>query len=216
MVLDTLLAVILLIGAVGYIALGIQLIAGRRGVGTLPSGVLFLFVALWVMGGAIELFASSFFMFSVGRTFHYVGTSIVPIVAYVYFREYTGQSTSIHRLVLLLIIPFVSITLAATNAFHEMVWALPATNAQGDFLTRPVAWGPYFLFVHAPYTYALGVAAALSLIMHTSAVARAHRKGLFLLLAASLGPASAALAYDFGFGPNTVSFIPFVFTLMLP
>ena len=38
MVLDTLLAVILLIGAVGYLALGLQLIAGKRTVGTLPIG----------------------------------------------------------------------------------------------------------------------------------------------------------------------------------
>ena len=140
----------------------------------------------------------------------------MPVLAYVYFREYTGQSTSIHRLVLLLVIPFVSITLAATNYFHELMWLLPIANAQGEFLTRPVAWGPYFLFVHAPYTYSLGVAAALALVMHTSAVARAHRKGLFLLLAACLGPSSAALAYDFGYGPNTVSLIPFVFTAMLP
>lgn len=216
MVLNTLLAVILLIGAVGYLALGLQLLAGKRQMGTLPIGTLFVFVALWVLGGAIELLSTTFLMFSIGRTLHFVGTGLVPVVAYVYFREYTGQRTSVHRLVLLMVIPLVSIILASTNQHHELMWALPAANDAGQFLTRPEAWGPYFLFVHAPYTYTLGVAAVLALVMHTTAVARAHRRGIFLLLAACLGPATAALAYDFGFGPNTVSFIPFVFTLMLP
>ena len=46
--------------------------------------------------------------------------------------------------------------------------------------------------------------------------ARAHRRGLFLLTAACIGPLTATLAYDFGFGPDTLSYVPIVFTLMLP
>ena len=30
------------------------------------------------------------------------------------------------------------------------------------------------------------------------------------------GPLTATLAYDFGFGPDTLSYVPIVFTLMLP
>jgi diguanylate cyclase (GGDEF)-like protein len=37
-----------------------------------------------------------------------------------------------------------------------------------------------------------------------------------LLIAASVGPLGATAAYDLGFGPTTISFVPFVFTLMLP
>ena len=39
---------------------------------------------------------------------------------------------------------------------------------------------------------------------------------LFLLVGACLGPLAATLAYDFGIGPNTISFVPIVFTVMLP
>ncbi len=216
MTLDTALAVLLAFSAACYLALGLRLIVAKREVGTMPIGLLFLVICVWVGGGAIELMADSFYVFSFGRTGHFVGTALLPVAAYFCFREYTGRSTSVHRVAMLLIIPFVSITLAATNYYHEFMWYLPITNAQGEFLTRPVEWGPWFLFVHAPYSYAIIALAMFTLLAHSSAVARAHRRGLFLLTAACFGPLSATLLYDLGFGPDTISFVPIVFTVLLP
>jgi diguanylate cyclase (GGDEF)-like protein len=210
------LAVILMFAAACYLALGLRLVVGARDVGTVPIGFLFLVISVWVVGGAIELMASSFFVFAIGRTGHFVGTALLPLAAYFCFREYTGRKTSVHRLVMMAIIPIVSITLAATNFFHEFMWYLPVANAQGDFLTRPAEWGPWFLFVHAPYSYTVIGLAMFTLLAHSSAVARAHRRGLFLLTAACVGPLTATLLYDFGFGSDTLSFVPIVFTLMLP
>jgi diguanylate cyclase (GGDEF)-like protein len=147
---------------------------------------------------------------------HFVGTALVPVATYACFREYTGRTTSLHRITLLLTVPFVSITLAATNYFHEFMWFLPIANEAGQFLTRPDKWGPWFLFVHAPYSYAVVGAAILTVLTRSKAVARGHRRGLFLLVAACLGPLTATLVYDLGFGPNTISFVPLVITVMLP
>ena len=213
---DTLLSTILTITAACYLLLGVRLIIARREVGSVPIGLLFAVISVWVMGGAIELMASDFMTFSIGRTGHFVGTSLVPIIAFVCFREYTGAETPTGVIVLLLIIPVVSVTLAATNAFHELMWAMPAINAQGEFLTRPDKWGPWFLFVHAPYSYTIIGFAMLMLMVHSSAVAPAHRRGLFLLVAACIAPLTSALAYDFGFGSNTVSYVAIVFAMMLP
>jgi len=213
---DIAISVLLLFSAASYFALGTRLVAAKREVGTMPIGLLFLVISIWVAGGGIELLSSTFFSFSIGRTMHFVGTALLPVAAYFCFREYTGRSTSPHRLILLLLIPFVSITLAATNYFHEFMWYLPIANESGEFLTRPKQWGPWFLFVHAPYSYCVIGIAMLTLIAHSSAVARAHRRGLFLLSAACLAPLTATLAYDLGFGPNTFSFVPIVFTMMLP
>jgi diguanylate cyclase (GGDEF)-like protein len=210
------LAVILMFAAACYLALGLRLVVGARDVGTVPIGFLFLVISAWVVGGAIELMASSYFVFAIGRTGHFVGTALLPLAAYFCFREYTGRKTSVHRLVMMAIIPIVSITLAASNYFHEFMWYLPVANAQGDFLTRPAEWGPWFLFIHAPYSYAVIGLAMFTLLAHSSAVARAHRRGLFLLTAACVGPLTATLLYDFGFGSDTLSFVPIVFTLMLP
>ena len=213
---DLSITVLLMFSAACYLALGTRLVLAKREVGTMPIGVLFFVISVWVLGGAVELLSDSFVVFSIGRTMHFVGTSMLPVAAYFCFREYTGKETSVHRITMLLIIPFVSITLAATNYFHEFMWYLPAVNEAGQFLTRPAEWGPWFLFIHAPYSYIVIGIAMMTLLVHSSAVARAHRRGLFLLTAACFGPLTATLAYDFGFGPDTLSYVPIVFTLMLP
>ena len=216
MTLEIALAMLLIFSAACYLALGLRLVIGKRDVGTVPIGMLFVVISAWVVGGGIELISVTPFGFLSGRTGHFVGTALLPIAAYVAFREYTGRNTSLHRISMLLVIPVVSIVLAATNSYHEFMWYLPNVNAQGEFLTRPAQWGPWFLFVHAPYSYVLIGGAMLTLLTHSSAVARAHRRGLFLLVAACIGPLAATLAYDVGFGSDTISFVPFVFTLMLP
>jgi len=214
--LDVALSVLLIFSAACYLLMGARLIAFKREVGSMPIGVLFVVISIWVMGGAIELMSSTFLVFSIGRTGHFIGTAMVPVVAYACFREYTGNETSGRTLVLLSIIPVISITLAATNVYHEAMWYLPIVNEAGEFLTRPEHWGPWFLFVHLPYSYAVIGAAILTLIVHSSAVAPAHRRALFLLVAACIAPLASTAAYDLGFGPDTISFVPLVFAAMLP
>jgi len=214
--LDVILSTLLIFSAACYLLLGIRLIASRREIGSMPIGVLFVIISLWVMGGAVELMSTTFYVFSIGRTGHFIGTALLPIVVYICFREYTGSETPTRMVVMLLIAPVVSITLAATNQYHEFMWFMPAVNDAGQFLTRPERWGPWFLFIHAPHSYAIVGAALFTLLVHSSAVAPAHRRGLFLLVAACIGPLIATLAYDFGYGSNTISFVPLVFAAMLP
>ena len=214
--LDVMLSTILIFSAACYLLLGIRLIASRREVGSVPLGILFVVITFWVMGGAVELLSTTFYVFSIGRTGHFIGTALVPIAAYILFREYSGSETPTRTVVMLLIVPVVSITLAATNQYHEFMWFLPAANDAGEFLTRPERWGPWFLFIHAPFSYAVVGAAMVSLLVHSSAVAPAHRRGLFLLVAACFGPLVATLGYDFGYGSNTLSYVPLVFAAMLP
>ncbi len=210
------LAVLLIFAAACYALLGLRLVMLKREVGSVPIGVLFIVISFWVMGGGVELLSSTFEMFSIGRTGHFVGTALVPIVAYVCFREYTGTETTGSRLAVLMIIPCISVALAATNPYHELMWYAPFVNEAGEFLTRPVNWGPWFLFAHLPYSYALIGAAIFTLLAHSSAVAPAHRRGLFLLVAACVGPLVATAAYDVGLGPDTISYVPLVFAAMLP
>jgi diguanylate cyclase (GGDEF)-like protein len=198
------------------VLLGIRLITAKREVGSVPIGMLFVIISFWVMGGAVELMSESFLVFSIGRTGHFIGTALLPLAAFVCFREYAGAVTPARTIILLLIVPTISITLAATNSFHEFMWQLPAVDDDGRFLTRPDQWGPWFLFVHAPHSYALIGAAMFTLLVHSSAVAPAHRRGLFLLVAACVGPLIATAAYDLGLGSNVLSFVPLVFAAMLP
>ena len=213
---DVALSVLLLFSAGCYLLLGLRLIALKREMGSMPIGVLFVVISIWVAGGAVELLSSSFTVFSIGRTAHFIGTALAPIVAFVCFREYTGSDTPARTLALLSIVPIISVSLAATNVHHEFMWYLPIANEAGEFLTRPDRWAPWFLFVHLPYSYAVIGAAIITLVVHSSAVAPAQRRGLYLLIAACIVPLTATLAYDIGIGPNTISYVPIAFAAMLP
>lgn len=210
------LAALLIFSAAFYLLLGLRLMTAKREVGSRPIGVLFIAITFWVMGGAVELLSVSFTMFSIGRTGHFIGTALVPIIAYVCFREYTGTETSNGRIGALMIVPVMSVSLAATNPFHELMWYAPFVNESGEYLTRPERWGPWFLIVHLPYSYAVMGVAIFTLLVQSSAVAPAHRRGLFLLIAACIGPIVATALYDLGYGPNTISYVPLVFAVLLP
>lgn len=214
--LDLALSVLLIFTAASYVMLGLHLIARKREVGTVPIGALLIVIGFWVIGGAIELLSDTFLIFSVGRTGHFIGTALVPIVGYVCFREYTGTATTVSRVAVLMIVPTISITLAATNAYHEMMWYGPFVNGAGEFLTFPEQWGPWFTYVHLPYSYAVIGVAVFTLLAHSSGVPPAQRRGLFLLSAASVGPIVATALYDFGVGPDTISYVPIVFAALLP
>lgn len=207
---------LLIFSAACYLMMGSRLLSGKREIGSMPIGVLFVVISIWIAGGAVELLAENFTVFSMGRTAHFIGTAMIPIIALVCFREYTGSETPGRLLGLLSIIPVVSIMLAATNSYHEFMWYLPAHNEAGEYLTRPRRWGPWFLFVHLPYSYFLIGASIMTLFNHSRAVAPAHRRGLFLLIGVSAIPLTATLLYDLGIGPNTISIVPLVFSGMLP
>ena len=70
--------------------------------------------------------------------------------------------------------------------------------------------------MHLPYSYAVIGAAIVSLLGRITAVAPAHRRGLFQLTGACIAPLAATLAYDLGLGPHTISYVPLVFSAMLP
>ena len=215
--LDVVLSILLIFSAACYLMLGVRLVTSKREVGSVPIGVLFVVISIWVMGGAVELMASSLHVFSIGRTGHFIGTALLPIVAYVCFREYTGSETPTRTVALMLIIPLVSIMLAATNQYHEFMWFLPSVNTSGEFLTRVrTNGGRGSCSSTRPTATPIIGAAIFTLLVHSSAVAPAHRRGLFLLVAACIGPLIACLAYDLGLGSNTISFVPLVFSAMLP
>jgi diguanylate cyclase (GGDEF)-like protein/PAS domain S-box-containing protein len=216
MTLDVALSVLLVFSAACYLMMGSRLVASKREIGSMPIGVLFVLISIWVVGGGIELLAENFTVFSIGRTAHFIGTALVPIVAFVGFREYIGTATPGRMLVMLSIIPLVSVILAATNINHELMWFAPVFNAAGEYLTRPERWGPWFLYVHLPYSYAVFAAAVLTLLSRSTTVAPAHRRGLYLMSGACVVPLAAVMAYDLGFGPNTISYVPIVFSAMLP
>jgi len=216
MTLDFILSVLLACSAAGYMLLAMRMLNRQGGTGSWSMGATFMVIGLWVLGAAIELMAMSMPVFMVGRVTHFAGTGLVPVGMLICFRDFSGNSIRKTAIAALLIIPVLSIVIAATNPWHQFMWYYPATNAAGDFLTRPLAWGPWFIFVHAPFSYLVVTASILTLLLHSSAVAPAHRRGLFLIVGCAIAPSITMIAYDAGIGPDTISIVPIVLAWMLP
>ena len=216
MTLDFILAVLLACSAAGYMLLAMRMLKNQHGMGSPSMVATFMVIGLWVLGAAIELMAMSMPVFTLGRVMHFVGTGLVPVGILLCFREFTGAQTSKAAIAALLIIPVLSIVIAATNSWHQLMWLYPATNAAGEFLTRPIAWGPWFLFAHAPFSYIVVATSFFTLLLHSSAVAPMHRRGLFLIVGCAMAPAITVVAYDAGIGPDTISIVPLVLAWMLP
>lgn len=209
-------AVLLCLGAFGYALMAARLLRGPREAGDLPIALTAATLGLWVLGGGIQLMATSPLVFSTGRLGHFVGAALASVALLVAFRAYTGTRTRGPLLVGLLVIPVATIAVSATNASHGLMWSGEELNAAGEYLARPTTWGPWFLFVHAPYSYTLVLAAILKLLQHSPSVGQTHRRGLFALAGASAVPLAAAFAYDTGVLPATQPFVPMVLTAMLP
>ena len=210
------LAVLLCVSGICYMLLGARLVRGTREAGAFPMGLASLLVGVWVLGGALQMVASSELVFSLGRMGHFLGTALLPVAILVCFRDYTDASTPRFVIVALLIVPVASIVIAASNASHEWMWSLPSvTNADGR-MVRPEQWGPWYLLVHAPHSYAVALTAISRLFLHSTAVGRAHRRGLLLMAVATLIPTLAEAAYDLGLGSDAWSFVPVVLSALLP
>jgi len=216
MPLAPILAVLLCFSAICYLLLGVRVAAGMRDTGSVPLGITLAVVGLWVLGGAIEIIASTHIVSSIGHLGHYVGTALVPVTLLICFRQYTGAETSKYMVAALLIVPVCSILIAASNDWHGLMWRSANAGAAVEIVAQAEVWGPWFLFVHAPYGYSITALSLITLLLHSSAVAPAQRRGIFLLAGSAVAPLIGAVAHDLGIGPVEVPVIPLVFAAMLP
>ena len=76
--------------------MGVRLLRGDNVIGGFQLGATFIVLGLWVLGGAVEMMATSFVVFSVGRTAHFVGTALVPVTLLICFRELHRQD-NVHK-----------------------------------------------------------------------------------------------------------------------
>ena len=209
-------AVLLCFSGVSYLLVGGRLLVHRPP--SIKTAIGFGAVALgvWVLGGALETLAISETTFLFGRGLHLAGNALFPAAVLMVVRTYTSAQPSRLLVAALLLVPALTIGLAATNTAHQLLWYLPAETIAGDFAIRPEAWGPWVLLVHMPYGYALLLTAMAKLLMHSTAVGRAHRRALLLMGIAGVVPMGAGALYYFGVGSATFSYVPLVIAAMLP
>jgi diguanylate cyclase (GGDEF)-like protein len=132
-----------------FIGLGVLLVRSRYPTGSRWAGLAMMAVAVWLFGAASEGLATDTpALYSLVRAVKYVGVATVgPVYLVFVLRFALGVRLSGPVLAGLFLIPAVTIALVWTNPLHELMWRHPDTIlGRGD-------WGPWFRWVHTPYSY---------------------------------------------------------------
>ncbi|MDZ7644726.1 MAG: diguanylate cyclase [Woeseiaceae bacterium] len=214
MTLDAFLIALLIAGAAGYALLAGRLARASR-LAHRRVAFCFALVCIWVAGGALQLISAAPLAGAAARLAHFVGAALLPLAVLVSVRGYIGRPMRRATAALLALVPLATVVLAATGGWHHWLWSAGAAPF-GQGPARPAEWGPWFLYVHAPWSYTLLAAAVLALVLHSTAVAPANRRVVLLLAATVALPSAALVAHDFALAPAVVSSVPLMFVVLLP
>ncbi|MGQ0816075.1 MAG: histidine kinase N-terminal 7TM domain-containing protein [Gemmatimonadota bacterium] len=184
-----------LLGGAGIFA-ALALLIGRN---HYPAGARYMAVAtagiaVWYAAAAGEVLAASLpaaFLFF--RCVKYIGIVAVAPSFFLFVLQYTiGQRPRKLATAATYLIPFTTLLLVWSNPWHGLMWQHSLQLL--DPRVRPI-WGPWFLYVYAPYAYALMATAVLLLVREVLRPDALQRMQAAVLLAAALVPATVNAAY---------------------
>ena len=131
----------------------------------------------------------------------WIGVMIVPVAWLLFVLEYTGRDEYITRRYasLLLIVPVLTVLLATTAPYHDLLYVRPAGLAS-DGVVFVEQGGPWY-WVAAAYTYLLATLGALPILRFLSSPTSAFRGQSAALLVGVVTPWITNLLYNAGVLP---------------
>lgn len=200
---------------IGYAALGAVAVQWRAEARARSLSSFLLLLALWLLGAIVEILAPNLLVFNLSRVITYAAAGFVPIALLAFCYGALGRPLGTHSLVLLALIPAVTVLLTATNPWHEAMWPHPPLTPEGRFDTEP-HWGPWFLFVHAPYSYGMVAGTLAVFALQLPKIPRSQRPPLATLVFAGVGPLIASVFGSMHLGLEHVSTTAAAFAIFFP
>lgn len=170
----------------------------RSVVGARGLALLMLAVAWWLLANAFEAAALDRSVKIVWSVVAYPGIEATPVLFLIFVLGWTRQDDWLTRprIALLLIVPIVSVGMAATNEWHRLLWPT---------VTLVDAWGVSAVYEHGPwfwieiaYSYALVAAGLIALVVATYRYPAAYSTRMRLAIVASFAPIAASVLYVAG------------------
>ena len=154
-------------------------------------------------------------LFGIGRVLGFFASGFLPVALYTIYRQYTIGAPNSLVLAALSIVPLITVALAISNSFHNMIWTLVETETGTRFSSsNEHVW---FQRVFGPFSYGLFAYSAIALAGRMPTIALAHRRKVALLLVCAILPFCVSVANNiFGLGPITFPFTAFALVLLLP
>lgn len=139
----------------------------------------------------------------------YVGIATIPVFWYIMIYQYTGTRKELSNSIVagLFLIPFVTLFILYTNAYHELYYSNILLTRPGTISMISFEKGPWY-WVHLIYSYVLFISGYVRLIrewLHSDNIYRC-RLGIFLVSA--IAPWLANLLYHMKKTPQGVDISP--------
>ena len=167
-------------------------------VGSRGLALLMLAVAWWLLANALEATAVDRSTKIVWSVIAYPGIAATPVLYLLFVLAWTRQDGWVtpRRVAPLLIVPVISVGMAATNEWHHLLWpTVTLVNAWG--VTAVYEHGPWF-WVEVAYSLTLVGAGLLALVAAMYRYPATYRQRIRLAIAGSCAPIAASVLYATG------------------
>ena len=182
------------------VVVGVALAAWRRRrlVGAGGLALLMLAVGWWLLANALEASAVDRSMKIAWSVVAYPGIESAPVLYLLFVLAWTRQDGWLTRgrVALLLLVPTISVGIAATNEWHHLLWSgVTLIDAWG--VTAVYEHGPWF-WVEAAYAYLLVGLGLFALVAAIYRYPRVYSARMRIVIVGSLAPVAASVVYVAG------------------
>ncbi|MDZ5710702.1 histidine kinase N-terminal 7TM domain-containing diguanylate cyclase [Jeotgalibacillus haloalkalitolerans] len=167
-------------------------------------------ISIYCFGTAFSLLSTSLEELKFWTTVLYVGLPISAPLGLLFIMQYLGFNIFKKRYLLLLLIPFISLMMVATNDFHHLYYRV--------YEIDPVLGAPYvyqeigfWYLIHGIFTFSSMFTAFYLLLSQWRETSSEYRPQLVALLFGQLLPMMTAFIYLIGLTPPGIDPVPMVF-----
>ncbi len=187
--------------AAAVVSAGVVVVAWRRGpmVGIRPFALLMVSVTWWLAANAAEAAAVDRTAKIVASVIAYPGIMTTPILFLVFVLTWTRQGAWLtgRRIALLMVVPAISVVMAATNEWHHLLWtSVTLVDAWG--VTAVYQHGPWF-YIEVAYSYGVVATGLIALIVALYRYPGAYSARMRATIVAAAVPIIVSVAYALGF-----------------
>ena len=168
--------------------------------------------AIWAISDGFEAAATIIPQKMLWAQIAYIGVTTSAVMFLLFALSYTSHPrlVNIKIFLILMVIPLITIIMAFTNSFHELLWSkiiiLEGTNRSVYY------YGPWF-WVHITYEYSALMTGIVILLIGAFKVYSLYKVQVWILIIGTILPFSASILYVFkltpvkGLDPTPISFI---------
>ena len=164
-------------------------------------------IAIYCFASALCLISTTLEQIYFWTIILYMGMALSPPLGLLFIMTYLGIKVTLKRGILLLLIPFTTIIIVATNSWHHLHYRV--------FELDPNLGAPYiyqemgiWYMVHGMFTFACMLIPFVLLISRWKETAKAYRSQLIALMFGQLLPMITAFLYLMGTTPIGIDPVP--------